>query len=488
MGRLTFGIPGRPKGMHMRFDNLMSLSRTHAKVVALLVAGALVTPMLSGCGTDTSTATDSTDSTAATATSGATEETAETESATSEDTTESETATAADSTEKSSESTAEEDSTETEASNNETSGTSTSTDAETETAAATDDTTSSDTTSSDSTDTDSTDSDSDTTEEEEETIDFSYSQDIDDDGHWTGVTALDYVTLPEDYASISVPSSTAIPTDDDVQTQIDTMLSNYSTSEQVTDREVADGDTINIDYVGKIDGVEFDGGSTEGNGTTVTIGTTQYIDDFLEQLIGHKPGETFDIEVTFPDDYGNDELNGKDATFTVTINYISETTTPELTDDWVNENLSESYGWTTVDELKQGIKENLQYTNVANYVQDYVLNNSTVTEVPETILNYQGQQYLYMYQQYAENYGYTFSSMLEMMTGSPPRALRQAPPARTPLRARRAATLAPRLLPAASNCSLQLHQNAPWDDGKPHPRGRFLCVQFRTALEFHQQG
>ena len=54
----------------------------------------------------------------------------------------------------------------------------------------------------------------------------------------------------------------------------------------------------------------------------MTIGVTQYIDDFLEQLIGHKPGETFDIEVTFPDDYMTEELAGKDAVFETTINYI----------------------------------------------------------------------------------------------------------------------------------------------------------------------
>ena len=67
--------------------------------------------------------------------------------------------------------------------------------------------------------------------------------------------------------------------------------------------------------------MEFEGGSTNGAGTEVTIGVTSYIDNFLEQLIGHKPGETFDIKVTFPDPYErNSELSGKDAVFTVTIN------------------------------------------------------------------------------------------------------------------------------------------------------------------------
>lgn len=331
----------------MRFPNLLSLSRTHARLAALLVAGVLVTPMLYGCDAQGTTSADDSQGSA--------------EASASSDESSSDADDSADS---------------------------------------------------------STGSDADSTDSEEETIEFDYSEGIDEDGHWSGVRALDYVTLPADYASIQAPASSVVPSDDDVQTQMDSIMSNYSTTEQVTDQEVADGDTINIDYVGKIDGVEFDGGSTDGNGTTVTIGTTQYIDDFLEQLIGHKPGETFDIEVTFPDDYGVDDLNGKDATFTVTINYIQKTTTPELTDDWVAENLKDTYGWSTVEEMRAGVKEDLQYSNLATYVQDYVLNNSTVTEVPQAIIDYQGQQYLYQYQTYAQTYGTTLSALLQMYTGA----------------------------------------------------------------------
>ena len=93
----------------------------------------------------------------------------------------------------------------------------------------------------------------------------------------------------------------------------------YSTDSTLT---VEDGDTVNIDYVGSIDGVEFDGGNTQGNGTDLTIGSGRYIDDFEEQLIGAHPGDEVEVTVTFPDDYGNDELNGKEAVFDVTVNGI----------------------------------------------------------------------------------------------------------------------------------------------------------------------
>lgn len=91
-----------------------------------------------------------------------------------------------------------------------------------------------------------------------------------------------------------------------------------------TSLTVEDGDTVNIDFVGSIDGVEFEGGSTEGTGTDLVIGSGSYIDDFEEQLIGAHPGDTVDVYVTFPEDYGDEELNGKEALFVVTINGIYE--------------------------------------------------------------------------------------------------------------------------------------------------------------------
>jgi trigger factor len=117
----------------------------------------------------------------------------------------------------------------------------------------------------------------------------------------------------------------------------DTSTSTPTTQQSATDTEkkepvlskdtsltVKDGDTVNIDYVGSIDGVEFAGGNTQGMGADLTIGSHTYIDDFEEQLIGHKVGEEVDVIVTFPENYGKEDLNGKEALFKVVINGIYE--------------------------------------------------------------------------------------------------------------------------------------------------------------------
>ncbi|NSW91711.1 MAG: trigger factor [Firmicutes bacterium] len=245
---------------------------------------------------------------------------------------------------------------------------------------------------------------------------FNFSDSIDDNGFWKNIRALDYVELCE-YVGISIPSNIHEISDESVQTEIDSILAEYASKKQITDRAVVDGDTVNIDYVGSIDGVEFDGGSTEGLGTEVTIGVTSYIDDFLEQLIGHTPGESFDIEVTFPEDYGNEELNGKDAVFAVTLNYIVETITPELTDDFVAENLSSSYGWNTVADMEADIRNSLKSSAVSGYVQEYIMENTTVTSLPNSLLKYQENSLISYYQDYANYYNMDLKEFLNTYVG-----------------------------------------------------------------------
>ena len=95
----------------------------------------------------------------------------------------------------------------------------------------------------------------------------------------------------------------------------------YSTDTSLT---VKDGDTVNIDYVGKIDGTAFDNGSTNGQGTDLVIGSGSYIDDFEDQLVGAHPGDEVEVTVTFPNNYDPADLAGKEAVFDVTVNGIYE--------------------------------------------------------------------------------------------------------------------------------------------------------------------
>ena len=109
----------------------------------------------------------------------------------------------------------------------------------------------------------------------------------------------------------------------DATTEDTALNTTLSTDKSLT---VKNGDTVNIDYVGSVDGVEFAGGNTGGTGTDLVIGSGSYIDDFEEQLIGAHPGDKVTVNVTFPEAYGNEELNGKDAVFEVVVNgiYVSE--------------------------------------------------------------------------------------------------------------------------------------------------------------------
>lgn len=126
-------------------------------------------------------------------------------------------------------------------------------------------------------------------------------------------------------ASSSVSESSDTTSDSSVSDSSATDTSSGSTAYSTdTSLTIEDGDTVNIDYVGSIDGVEFEGGSTNGAGTDLTIGSGLYIDDFEEQLIGAHPGDSVEVNVTFPDDYQQEDLQGKDALFQVTINGIYE--------------------------------------------------------------------------------------------------------------------------------------------------------------------
>lgn len=224
--------------------------------------------------------------------------------------------------------------------------------------------------------------------------DFDYSSIFDENGYVAGVTATDYVTVPADLKlTLSEEANTVAA--EDVDSYInDNILASFEETVEVTDRAAATGDTVNIDYAGSIDGVAFDGGTAQGY--DLTLGSGRFIDGFEDQIVGHTPGETFDVVVTFPDPYENNpDLAGKEAVFTTTLNSIQETQLPELTDAWVQENLNQELGLTSVDTLKSYVEGILLFDQQANEIYSQLNEQLTVAEeLPESLVKYFEDYYL----------------------------------------------------------------------------------------------
>lgn len=210
-----------------------------------------------------------------------------------------------------------------------------------------------------------------------------YSAYLTDEGLILGVAASDLLTLAE-YKNISVPSSEVEYSDESVNTDIQGVLENNSTLDTETDALIADGDKVNIDYVGSVDGEEFDGGNTNEAGTDLEIGSGSYIDDFEEQLIGHGVGDNVTVEATFPSDYTNTDLAGKNAVFEVVINGIY--VVPEFNDAFVQENLSEYAS--TADEYRQYLKDTNYDNKLTAWLENYLIENTTVSSYPDKYTNH----------------------------------------------------------------------------------------------------
>lgn len=219
----------------------------------------------------------------------------------------------------------------------------------------------------------------------------------------------EYVTLV-DYTSLEKP------TDEQVQEQIQSVLTNNGTLQEVTGRAVQEGDTVNIDYEGKKDGVAFEGGTAQG--FDLKIGSNKFIDGFEDGLIGANIGETKELNLTFPESYHNADLAGKAVVFTVKINSIKESKPAELNDEFVQ---SVSQTAKTVDEYKEEVKKNLELT----LDWQNILDNSQV-EYPKGYLEQQEKEIKESHEKtakdndlsledYASQYGYTLEQFEEQI-------------------------------------------------------------------------
>ena len=190
-----------------------------------------------------------------------------------------------------------------------------------------------------------------------------------------------------DYKGLTVEADLQKLSDEMVDARIAQDQDKASRIVDVDDRPVQEGDTVNLDYAGTVDGVAFDGGTAQGQ--TLKIGSHQFIPGFEEQMIGMNPGEEKDLQVRFPDEYHAEELKGKDAVFHVKVNGIQMTEKPELDDDFARD-ISEydtfaEYRQHIVDELTAQIQKNNDAT-IQNALVDKAAENAQM-DIPQAMID-----------------------------------------------------------------------------------------------------
>lgn len=224
-----------------------------------------------------------------------------------------------------------------------------------------------------------------------------------------GIDVEKCVTLG-DYKGVTVEKTIQSVTDEDVQNEIDNALANYPVE---VDQAAKEGDTVNIDYVGKIDGEEFDGGSDQG--ADLKLGSGKFIDGFEDGLIGARKGETRTLNLTFPEDYTQD-LAGKAVEFTVTVNAVKEPLS-EPTDQWVADNIE---GYDNIADYKAGIRSEQEESNeqtAENQVRyaawTQVIDNCTINGYPETLVEVGKKLYEQQVETYAKYAGMELDAYIE---------------------------------------------------------------------------
>ena len=203
---------------------------------------------------------------------------------------------------------------------------------------------------------------------------------------------------------------------EEIQETIDSALSQGAETEEVKSGTVKEDSVVNIDYVGSIDGVEFEGGTAQGQ--ELDIANSAYIPGFAEAIVGHEVGETFDINVTFPEDYGSEELSGKDAVFKITLNYIVKTKTPKYDDEWVKNNTNFDNKADYEASVKESLEQQKQLSaksNEENEVFSQINESSEVLEYPEKELKSREEQVKNMYMDAAKQAGISFEDYLAQM-------------------------------------------------------------------------
>ncbi len=200
----------------------------------------------------------------------------------------------------------------------------------------------------------------------------------------------------------------------EVQQYIDEALAESTKKEQKKEGVIENDSTVNIDYVGSLNGVEFEGGSAKD--TTINISDNNFIPGFAEGLVGHKVGESFDLKVTFPDNYGNEDLAGKETVFKIKVNYIESEDSPEYNDAWVKANTD----FKDTAEFEKSAKEDIAAgkkldadSKEKQEVLGKIMDDSKVIKYPDKEYDNRYNQIVDTYKAYAENGDVEFEEYLK---------------------------------------------------------------------------
>ena len=219
----------------------------------------------------------------------------------------------------------------------------------------------------------------------------------------------------KDYEGIEIEDPTIEVTDELIDSEVENQRAMNARIINVDDRAVEDGDTVNIDFKGSVDGEYFEGGEAESQ--DLKIGSNTFIPGFEEQLIGHEIGEEFDITVKFPEDYHQKDLAGKDAKFEIKLNGISYEELPELDDEFVKD-ISE---FDTLDEFKADLRkkkeEEFATTSEMEKQRRAIdkIGEMIEADIPEGMINAQIDDMIRNYDQSLRAQGISFEDYIKMI-------------------------------------------------------------------------
>lgn len=217
-----------------------------------------------------------------------------------------------------------------------------------------------------------------------------------------------------DYSAIELDMYPDV-TDAEVESAVNSLITENAEKVEITDRAAKDGDTVNIDFVGKLDGEAFDGGSATGY--DLVLGSDSFIDGFEDGIVGKNVGDKFDLNVTFPSEYKNNpDLAGKAVVFEITLNKITETVYPELTDAFIAENTA----CKTIEEYKSEMRAELEKSAheervlyKSTYAAEALLDASKLgDERPDGLYDSYYNDFYGFYADYAEESGVDLETFL----------------------------------------------------------------------------